>query len=74
MAILLAGAIISAYVMAGLIGIKTITEGPAFQGKSSRFDLRLNHGGHVRLISSKPVVMWEEPEAYFHVRNIPAYV
>jgi hypothetical protein len=49
------------------LGIITVVEGPAFEKKEDQFDLRYNGGHHVTLISSKPSIVWEEPEAYFPV-------
>ena len=64
LATILAVSFIAAYVGAGAIAVKTLTEAPAFERKSSRFDLRLNYGTHVHLFLAKPapVITWQTPE------------
>jgi hypothetical protein len=71
LAALLASAIVLPFVCIGLIAAKALViDGPAFEAKSDKFDLRINNGNHVRLISSKPApIVWEEPEAYFPVNT-----
>jgi len=65
---ILAIAIVSSYAGVVLLSIKNLTEAPAFESKKNSFDLRINYGTHVRLISCKPApVKWEQPEAYFPV-------
>ena len=54
---ILAVALITAYVGAGLLAVKTLTEAPAFERKSSRFDLRLDYGTHTHLFKAKPAVV-----------------
>ena len=67
---ILASSFIASYVGVGILAIKTIVDGPAFEQKSAHFDLRINYGDHVRLIASKPApIVWEEPEASFPVHN-----
>jgi hypothetical protein len=51
----------------------SIITGPAFEKKdTSTFDLYMFFGEQVRAVAAKPIVpgsilLWEEPEAYFHV-------
>ena len=54
----------AAYVGAGAVAVKTITESPAFERKSSRFDLRLDYGTHIHLFYAKPApaIVWQTPE------------
>jgi hypothetical protein len=70
LASILISTFVASYVGAGILAVKTVVDGPAFERKSSRFDLRINYGDHVRLIALKPApIIWEEPEAYFPVHN-----
>ena len=67
---ILASSFIASYVGVGILAVKTVIDGPAFEQKSASFDLRINYGDHVRLIASKPApIVWEEPEAFFHIHN-----
>lgn len=64
LATFLAVSFIASYVGVGALAVKTVSEGPAFERKSSRFDLRLNYGTHVHLFNAKPapVITWQTPE------------
>ena len=67
---ILASSFIASYVGVGILAVKTVIDGPAFEQKSAHFDLRINYGDHVRLIASKPApIVWEDPEAFFPVHN-----
>ena len=71
LAIFIVTATVLAFVGIATVAVKTLlVDGPAFERISDQFDLRINYGDHIRLISSKPApIVWEEPEAYFPVRN-----
>jgi hypothetical protein len=66
---ILLGLFIASYITALTLGVATVVHSPAFQHSKHSFDLRLNGGRHVTLISSKPSIVWHEPEAYFPVRK-----
>jgi hypothetical protein len=77
LAIALASLLVFAYVSVAVLAVKTLLEAPAFEHKTTHFDLRINYGDHIRVISSKPAIVWETPEAVIPVateRRVPVYL